>query len=365
MFEQELTELQRSTNGVCVSIIVPTHHLAEERAGDRVRVKNAVHIAELALARRYGEQNVKKLVQKIKDAAHEIDFVHETNGLGVYVSGNFSKVVRFPFPVEEKLIINNRFHIRELIYGNKSFIDYYVILLSRKGTRLFKNELLGLAEIRNSNFPLEFSDDYEYPKAHLATPVSFSLKGEGDKSIIDETRLKDFLRTVDDAAAQHLSNSSKLILAGIQQHLSYFQEVRRHQNEIIGMLEGNFDRYSISDIAKLASKASKDYIRNKSEELIHRLKELRGRRKVVSGFRQVMEAAAAGNADILIVEKDFKGEIPSVQTGEGGKVTVRDSNDPVTDLIEQVITKKGDVVFVDNGLLEEYERVALILRYAV
>jgi hypothetical protein len=37
--------------------------------------------------------------------------------------------------------------------------------------------------------------------------------------------------------------------------------------------------------------------------------------------------------------------------------------DAVDEIIEAILLKNGKVVFMDNGTLEEYQQVALILRY--
>jgi len=37
--------------------------------------------------------------------------------------------------------------------------------------------------------------------------------------------------------------------------------------------------------------------------------------------------------------------------------------DAIDEVIEKVIAKGGKVVFVDNGLLKKYSRIAMILRY--
>ena len=38
-------------------------------------------------------------------------------------------------------------------------------------------------------------------------------------------------------------------------------------------------------------------------------------------------------------------------------------DDAVDEIIEMVLRKQGNVVFVDNGALETHSRIALILRY--
>ena len=37
--------------------------------------------------------------------------------------------------------------------------------------------------------------------------------------------------------------------------------------------------------------------------------------------------------------------------------------DAVDDVIEMVLEKNGQIFFVDNGMLKDYQRVALITRY--
>ena len=71
----------------------------------------------------------------------------------------------------------------------------------------------------------------------------------------------------------------------------------------------------------------------------------------------------------MLIEKDYRasaeygsnrGEINPLQEPYNKFSYIRDV---VDDLIEKVLEDGGDIEFVDNGMLKEYDRVALIQYY--
>src|SRR5438128_11470156 len=118
MFKEELRQLSLIKNEPCVTIIIPTSKLFPLKRSDPLKVKNAVNNASKMLTEKLGKRNSAELINNLKKMSDEVDLIHETEGLGIYISQNISKVIRFPFTVEEKIVIDNKFCIRELVYGS-------------------------------------------------------------------------------------------------------------------------------------------------------------------------------------------------------------------------------------------------------
>lgn len=78
--------------------------------------------------------------------------------------------------------------------------------------------------------------------------------------------------------------------------------------------------------------------------------------------------AHEGRGRLLLVEEDF--HYPARVDESGLHITLADDpaapdvmDDTVDDIIEEVLRKQGQVVFVENGKLDQHQRIALILRY--
>ena len=91
--------------------------------------------------------------------------------------------------------------------------------------------------------------------------------------------------------------------------------------------------------------------------------------KVSFGMEDVWEAATHKSCKLLVVERDFVHPAPG--TDKINTVSLHDitaSNpfyirDAVDNVIEKVLQNGGDIEFIDNDMLKEYGRIALIQHY--
>ena len=107
---------------------------------------------------------------------------------------------------------------------------------------------------------------------------------------------------------------------------------------------------------------------NERVQLIKEFTEKIGEHLGISGIQEVWEATKEGKAFKLLVEKDFRS--PGFAEKEAYHLYLRPPQKPhrvladaVDDIIEMVLEKNGHVFFTDNGMLKDYQRIALITRY--
>jgi hypothetical protein len=254
MIKEELTELKLVKDEPCVSIIVPANSILPEREQYPVEVDNAIRRASNILLGKYGEEKVMYLLNKLKRVSAAIDYVHESGGLGIFLSKDVSKVMRFPFPVKEKVFVGDEFETKDLLYTARNLFVYYFLLISKKHTRLFKGYGDIVDEIIDENYPKEFVDDYEneseykYEKAHMASSAGNSSKGDVEKTIIEERRFRTFLKNIDYLMFLYLKKDTPFFVAGDKQYLSYYEHITNYARNIAGFVEGNFDRQSVDEI---------------------------------------------------------------------------------------------------------------------
>lgn len=370
---KELEELISAKNGPCVSIIVPFTKFSAERKQNPIRMKKAIREAEKMLIEKYGVENTKDLIEKINKAPEEIDFLHPNDGVGIYVSHNVRKIINFASSVTEKIIVGTEFEIREVEYLSKTLFVYHLLILSKGYTRLFKGYGTILNEINDSNFPASYVDDHEYLRPrHMSytgsSPKSISI----DKSITTEKRLHFFLKHMDDLLHLYLSEKSHLVIAGVDQNISYYKELSKYRKNIIFSITGNFDHYNQTELSKVILPEINKYIEEDNKKLVKEFEELIGKGKAVCGIPEVWKNANRGKGDILIVEKDYRQpaavneeQFEVLLDGDSRKIkSFKKLDDAVNDIIETVIKNNGNVVFVENESLVKYKRIALILRYS-
>ena len=368
---EDLLALQNEKGNICVSIIVPLHRLSPERRVDKLEVKRAIEKAGQLLQYKYSEKETEPLLKTMDTLYQTIDFTHNLDGLGLYVSPNIKLLVQYPFPVEEKVMAGNNFEIRDLLYKVNYAVPYYVLMLTEKGSRLFEGRWDNLFEIKDNNFPMEYEDDFVYAKpAHSASYAGYShVKGfEKDKSELEAIRFRDFCRKTDKLLDKYLINDTPLLLTGVEKELALFDSITNHSKNIADKITGSYNYSNEKQLADIAWPAIYHYFKKERTKLVKEFAEKIGEGHGVTGIQDIWNATQEGRAFKLLVEKDYR--CPGFLTENEYHLHLQPPVGPhkilpdaVDDLIEVVLEKNGHVFFVDNDMLKDYNRIALITRY--
>jgi Bacterial archaeo-eukaryotic release factor family 3 len=369
---EDLLTLQKQDGNICISIILPTHRLFSDRKVDKFEMEKAVENATQLLGYKYSLKDTKPLISKLQEMAKSIDYDHNLDGVGLYVSDQVSMMVKFPFAVKEKVIVDDNFEIRDILYKTSLSRPYYALMLSEKNVRLFEGCLDQLTEIRGKHFPYEFYDDYEYNtpsrgSSNVGNPQMRSF--EHDKSTMEAIRFKDYFRNADEYLGDYMVENVPLIISGTDKDISWFESVTAFNKQIVGKIHGSYDNTNVSDYGKKCWTSFGSFLKSKVDVLIDQYKEKVGSGLAVSGIQEIWTAALEGRGLNLIVEKDYK--VPGFTMPDHAYfMTLRPPKekhntmpDAVDEIIEAVLEKGGDVIFAENGQLAEFGHMVLITRY--
>ncbi|SEL41320.1 hypothetical protein SAMN04488505_102215 [Chitinophaga rupis] len=373
MLSNELSIIQKqATQLPCVTIIVPLQETGPlDKKAALLLIEKSIQKAGDFLHNMHPQQAVSLLasLQALADSfAQNYDLTAE--GIGLYVSPGYSKLVKFLFPVHEKIQIGETFAIRELLYLERYAIGYYVLQVNEKTAQCYKGRLNRLQEIKDGIFPRHFHDDYEYSRPAKASSYAgqAGVKGfERDKSVIKANRLKSFYRETDQLLTTYLGELP-LIIAGPKKDISLLQEVSRHQKNIIGTINGNYTNVTQKMLEEHVWPMVKAWIDEKQYTTMQQLIEEKWRQHTADGITDVWEALKEGRGYRLIVEKDYT--YPAFVDDKTGKLHLKAPKtahhlviDAVDEVLRLTIEKGGEVLFVKNGALENHSRISLIKRY--
>ena len=135
--QKSVKTLRNEKGNICVSVIVPTHRTSPDRRTDQLNTKKAIEKAERLMNTKYPADIVSSFTNRLHELFLQIDFAHNEDGLGLFVSSNIQLQVSFPFPVKEKIVVGDSFEIRDVLYKENFSDPYYVLLLTEQGARLF------------------------------------------------------------------------------------------------------------------------------------------------------------------------------------------------------------------------------------
>ncbi len=354
---QDLKHLQSLQSIPALSILLPTHRTSPDNKQDPIRVRNLVDEAIERLSEEFSKRDLEPLLKNLETLVSEIDYPHTLDGLALYVSHDFAKLYYLPFSVKERVIIDQTFATRDLVYGLNRAQRYWILLLSEQVTRLIAGTGETLEEINDKNFPLEMQG----PGANAPLPFA------ADSSYRDDRHRRFFQSVHSIFTSYDEDDALPLIVGGVARYLSFFNEVSQPHQVISETLTGNFDKTSLPELEELISPLRKSILAAQKADALDKLEAAANAQRVISTVGEVWRLANEGRGQLLLVEKNYS--VPGVIGPEGhlelvdsvGGVDVID--DAVDEIVEAVLAKGGKVLFVDNGTLSLYQQIALILRY--
>lgn len=366
-----LSALLSEKGNICVSVIVPTHRTSPGRRADNLNTRTAIEKAEQLLKMKYSSGIALPLMDRLRELFRQIDFDHNEDGIGLFVSSKVCHHISFPFPVEEKVVAGNSFEVRDVLYKVNYSDPYYALLLTEQGAQLFRGSWTELEVIKDKQFPIAYEEEYVYnpPGRSMSYAGYAHVKSfEKDKSELGMIRYRNFFRRVDKMLNGYIANNVPLIILGVEKLLALFKNISSHQKQFAGKITGSYRYFNLKQLSDLISPVIFGHLQNERAELVDEFMEKTGRHLAAIGIQDIWSAAMEGKAFKLLVEKDYRcpgflGENSYHLYLQPPQMPHTVLTDAVDDLIELVLEKEGRVFFVDNGLLKDYKRIGLITRY--
>jgi hypothetical protein len=338
-----------------ISILLPTHRTSPDNNIDAMLLKKLLKEAETRLMAEFDKRKISGLISKLRKIITSIDIRHNLDGLAIFVNPNYENIIRLPFPVKERVIIDNTFATRDIIRAMNRGINYYTLSLSADFVRLFEAHRESFTEITESGFP--FVNPFERG-SNLEESTSQK-----------EQRLKEFFNNVDKTfQIIYRNHPMNLVLAGVERNLAFYSRQTDMKDIFITTVEGNYDHTSAHDLGKIVWPHVKEAMSVKRRKVINQMDEALGVQKLVSGIEEVWKLAIQNRGQILVVEEDY--QQPAIIQNADNSITLTNlsdkpgvTDDLVDEIAEKVVSTGGKVVFVDNGALKKYDRIGLILKY--
>ncbi|MHB1355395.1 MAG: AOC03_06830 family ribosome hibernation factor [Anaerolineae bacterium] len=361
MNRQDIRLLQQVVDYPCLTITLPTHRTSPDNKQDRPRLKNLVAQATARLLTEFNKREMEALFTRLEGLVASISFRNTLDGLVLCVSKDIARSFMLTTPVAERVVVDKSFLTRDLVYELNHAARYWVLVLSEKPTRLFEGNNDNLTEVQTGGFPMVKN----LPGGELRLPGGFGIR----KSAIRDERQRQFLRQVDAALKPFLVDEPlPLVVVGIGRNLAFWQEVSDHNSALVATLAGNHDKASVFQLAKLAWPLMQEHVAKNHQLALDRLAQAVNEGKVVSEMSEIWRLAHEGRGELLLVEEGF--HYPAHVDASGSVIrpaadaaTTGVIDDAVDAVIETLMSMQGKVVFMPDGALETYQRIALITRY--
>lgn len=364
MNRQDIVDLATVSGYPCLSITLPTHRTSPDNRQDPIRLKNLVTAASNRLTDELGKREVAAVMRALEELTADIDHEHNLDGMALFVNADMARMHRVPFILPERVVVDDTFFVRDLIYAFNRSPRYWVLALSDQQTRLFEAVRDDLEELRpGTPFP-------------MANPGVGGGRTVPKDLAINFSQLRDehsriFFRNVDQALGTCMAvDPLPLAVVGVDRNIAFFREVTSHGGQIVATLTGNHDLTSAHDLGKLVWPLVRESLDLRRTAIFDELNAAVGGQRTASTIGEVWRFAHEGRGATLVVEEGYHEPAimdpqnpTTLQLNPAEDIGPESLDDAVDSVIVTVLEKGGRVVFVDDGTLPQHSRIALILRY--
>ena len=325
MLEQkDIKQLIDTSGEWCISLYMPAHRVGREQQQDPIRFKNFVARAEKKLLE-YGvsRPEVQELMRPLERLVTDEDFWrHQSDGLSVFLSTDFTRVYRLPSEFDELLVTSKKFHIKPLLPLVNGGGHFYILAMSLNRIRLFLCTKYTINEQELANIPTSMEEalSMDDPEKHLgyhtgtrnpatsgSRPAVFHGQGkpadEGEKNILR------YFQIVDQGLRTLLADTTiPLVLAGVDYLLPIYHNANSYAGLLKEGLEGNPDEVNAKELHQRAWKIIKPIFDEDKLQAIKQFEQLYGKQSdlATDELKTVVKAAKYGQVETLFISPNIQ-----------------------------------------------------------
>ncbi|HVU57954.1 MAG TPA: hypothetical protein VHD83_22990, partial [Puia sp.] len=344
-----------------VSLIMPFHPVMASKRDLEHQLKRAMEKIESQLMGQYPRDQAIPVIEKIRKLINTLNYNTHKKSIAIFASPMIEKVYYLDVAVEEKIVVDSSFEIRDLVYSQKQVIQYLLLLLSAERSKMYLGNCSSFLLIK-SNVPTSV---HAYENDVPEKVGKFS-----DPAARKEVLLDKFLLHMDQGLSLVLkAYPFPVFVLGAERVLGHFRQITHNEKNIVGYVHGNFLDATEMEIRGAVRPYLDNWQQVRETDLIHKVSAAEGENKLSKGIREVWKASTGRNARLLVVEKGFGYPARDPSGPENAYREPAPVNNPfyikdaVDDVMEKVLAGGGDVQFVEDGVLKEYGRIALIRYY--
>lgn len=358
----DLKRLARIDQHPCLSMYLPTHRAIPETRQDPIRFKNLIQQATEALIeagcrRTEAEKILEPAESRRKDEAF---WNHQSDGLAMFLAEGFSEEYRLRRSFEERVVVNNAFHVTPLLplaHGNGRF---HVLAISQNSCRLFRGDRDEIVELEVDELPADlqsalgwwrerevnFHSHFTGGRPGAGKDTAMFHGHEEDDKQIDLTAY--FRRVVKALRPETELRQTPLVFAGVEELYPIFKDVADDLTLIDGLVPGNPDRLSSKDLQRAAWKIVEPHYRADTDRLTESFYKLEKNGRATRALAAILPAARDGLVETLLLNADA--EQPGVFNRETGQILSGEAEN-ATDVLNlaTILTLRTDGEVIPSG----------------
>lgn len=337
-----------------VSIIMPFAPVITLKKNLEYSLKNVMAKVEAMLGRQYTVEKATPVIIKLRNLISSLNYCTHKKSIAIFVSPIMEKVYYYGVELEEKIVIDPSFTISGLVAFKKEKKEYLVLQLSDTFSRMYLGNDVELKLIKSNILTNQRSCE------NNTTIKTFSPEADTNK----------FLVQMDQGLSIILkSYPLPVFVIGKEKLLNDFESVTKNNENLVEFIYGNYEDAYESELAFVMEHYISIWKKLKQQYLLSHIEKAKKQNKLRIGVQEAYEASMVNKGRLLLVEKKLVNHTGTSKTYKAFfKIdSAYDASffikDEVDEIIKNVFENGGDVEFVDDGLLEHYNSIALIEDY--
>ena len=338
----------------CITLLLPL-----DKKDNNAHLQALAMKIEKELTDQYNT-GAKQVIERLHRSLSNIDLDSSKKSVAIFLSSIYEKMIYLDIPLEEKVIIDEAFEIRDLVNNRYPADKYLVLVQSARHFQFFLGDRYHLMKIK-VNIP----DDIAAYKNDIAEKIENFSDTTGRKEIM----LDKFIRHIDKELESILKKYKlPVFVIGSERMNGHFKKYTHNENAILDYIHGNYDDAKPHQLLHLIQPYLKELKEIETKELTAKIEYARNANKFCSGIYDVWRNVMDRKGHLLLVEKNYT--FPYNDDGEENELTDSISDiypvflkDAVDIIIERVLESGGEVKFVDAGIIKDYRHIALTLYY--
>jgi hypothetical protein len=382
--KDDLTTLLEARSGWHISMFMPMIQRGAETQQNRIRCKTLLRQAEeQLLACGVRPQEVQDLVQPVQRLLTDNPFwQRQDQGLVLFLPPQTFRQYRTPFPLDELVVVTQRFHIKPLLPLLSGDGHFFVLALSQKEVRLLQGTRYSVREVELQGVPqgiaeaLRYDDvekkGHHYPgsqgrPAGGVSPLAGHGVGIEDATHEPRDHILRYFQQVDTGLRTWLRNEhAPLVLAGVEYLLPRYHRANTYPYVLEGRVTGNPEGLSPEELQERAWAIVQPYFQQAQDDAAARYCQLAGTGRAAADIGAIVTAAYDGRIDTLFIAADkqqwgsFDAESRTVEVHQE---PLAGDDDLLDAAAMYTLLKRGTIYAVGLDQMPERTPAAAILRY--
>jgi hypothetical protein len=250
-----LKKLQNATGETLLTVYIP---LEKGMKGHKFN-QSQLHNLRSELKKTVSTQQHKKLSAEIETILEKIGYENESLGIVMFYDGENISSYALPFTPEKAIEIRTKYDISQIQNYYKQNKPYYVLAISKKGSKLYQGDMEKLRLVPVSGLGKDIQSTLNIDELNANNlqnhPVgnggksNVGFHGHGGYKDIKKTLFDDYLRFVDKKILSSIKDKSvPLVLVAVDYGQSAYKHISKYPSIFIEGLSTNPDDLSPAEL---------------------------------------------------------------------------------------------------------------------